>query len=454
LLKAAFEGTPAEHDIQNDFLKVLLSSRFKDLLALVGLASQAADMLAYFGLPDKFQQALAKAFYIIHKQELKTPGNVDWGFSIDELMKHNLLRDDLVTAIAFPQVKINLKNYRINSTEGIEKLIKSKKIKKINVAGIDLTQNKLDALSADFIKFLAILKNLEFLSFAANRLTTLPDDLSTSTLKIAYLIFSCNQLICLPAFLANANLKELMFAKNKLTTLPANFLANSPLIREAASSGNLIPLSVVQTLPAQVQNAITAGDKKYKEVLEKQRESTGPLSMHDLIYLDKLRDDVIQELPDGKVVLNLNNYVIPFTYGIEELIARKGVPLDKISAISLCYNGLTEITIGLRAFLGKLQNLEELNLSFNFLESLPLGFLANMPNLKRVLLNNNKLASLPLYFLANSSNIDCLVLIGNPIPEEDIQKLSPELQKAILAGNGYFDKVIGPKLGNLKITKS
>ncbi len=426
LLNSASKNSPATNQAIRDlFFQILQSNDFKKLFTPdLTLGLEARNMLDYFFMPgtpyheaiNQELSVLAKAYYLKHKQELEIPG-VTWEFSVNELMEHNLLKENAIMTDANGWITINLSDSKINDTS-IEKLIELKKLDKSKIAHLHLGLNRISCITDDFVRFLATLANLTELSLFSNNLTDLPNNFTDSLLKIRWLWMQGNRLKKLPtAFFAKENsLEKLSISENDLIALPENFLANASKLKVVAINGNLLPKDVINGLTEQVKEAIAAGNQEYKKnAVARLNWLAGKqaISIHDLLRYELLRDDVVTILPNG-ISLRLGNYKLASPYGIEELVVAKLVNPAEIIAINMPSNNLISITS-----------------SF-------IKFLATLPNLVLLNLNNNKLTDLPGDFLADVPKIKKVFLDRNAIPQEIIKKLQDHVQKAIANGDAWY----------------
>ena len=466
----AFENTSIteDHLVEQSFSTLFATSEFDELVAknIKELGAQVLDMVDFLGFPKSVGTALkkrlhqaAKVHYLRYKEEIELPGVEPMGFSIDELIQHNLLRDDVLEIYPNNVVDINLTGYMINSVNGIEELMALKGIATHNAFNLNLSDNRLSALSDYCIDFLNNASGLVGLSLAKNQLKILPDAFSVLASRLAFLNLEENDFVALPYdFLSHApQLRELHLNSNKLKDLPAQFLALAPNlnavmldnnsltvvpphflqsslnIQMVTLNGALIPRRVIQRSPVHVQKAIEAGDKWYKNALAEIR-LEGALTIHDLIHLNRLRDTSIQKLANKRVRIDLRNYRLKSVYGIEELLILKGIDPAQIEELEFTNNKLTDITSQFNSFLSALPHLSMVLLGNNPLSVLPEDFLSNMPNLKQLDLRNTQLSRLPANFLADSRTITRVFLTGTQIPIESLQALPGHVQEAIAVG--------------------
>ncbi len=250
LLAKAFEGCPSnpanEQQIADSFSLVLQNPDLKNLFTNnLELASEALTMFDFFaGLPlgirsafNSHMQQIVNAHYLQGTLSLaakELPG-IDVGVSVNDLLKHKRLKSNAIQRLDDGNIIINLEDYNLNSTDGIQHIVRFDEHGKI--IRVQLGHNKLTTLSIDFYLFFLSLINIQELRINDNELTVIPNWLfSGLPFKLRVFDLSNNQLATLPDLLQQNmhsdpfQLQELNLNGNKLTILPKYFLNNFPNI--------------------------------------------------------------------------------------------------------------------------------------------------------------------------------------------------------------------------------
>jgi GTPase SAR1 family protein len=244
---------------------------------------------------------------------------------------------------------------------------------------LNLTDNRLSTLPES----ISTLTNLNVLNLNNNRLSTLPESISTLT-NLNVLDLENNQLTTLPESISTlTNLNTLNLSYNQLTTLPES-ISTLTNLKELNLTDNRL-----STLPSSI-STLTNLNKLY---LYHNQVSTLPESISTLTNLNvlDLSSNQLSTLPSS--ILTLTN----------------------LKELNLGFNRLSTLP----SSISKLTNLNVLNLWNNRLTTLP-SSISTLTNLNTLYLNHNQLSTLPESIVALP-----LLYIG-----VDIDKLS--LSKQLL----------------------
>ena len=388
-------------------------------------------------------------------------------------LQDNFLRNLPSEVYQNPQLKVLLLrgNQFENIPQGIEKLV--------NLKALNLAKNRVNEIPAQIGK----LSHLEQLNLDGNKLQRLPSTLGNLT-KLKRLNLFGNRIAQLPPEIGNlSNLESLDLSYNQLDSIPreigqlSNLLelllsGNSglPFPSEIGKLGKLRSLSLggiaLKRFPLEIVRLTALTNLDLSETLiedlppeignfrdmeklflfgNKLREL--PLEIGNLTSLRQanLDDNLLGKLPAEivgwsnltKLYLSSNALSeLPPEIGslinLEELWLNgnqlTGLPseigkLTKLQGLYIDDNKLN----ALPAEIGELKELRELRLYDSQLNNLP-SEIGHLKELRELWLGHNQLKTLPVE-IAELENLEVLDLIGNPIPQEELDNIKSLLPK-------------------------
>lgn len=249
------------------------------------ILADSPEPITVLDLPQPYNEELAKYYYLLSGGK-ELPGIEHPGYSIDELidsLEFNRLkpesrinrdrfirRERIIDGQRVVYYAVVLRNLKLRSVEGLDRLLKLMNVKNTQVNALNLSDNQLVSLPDEFISNQPGPDNrpyyyprLEQLMLDNNQLTRLPDNFLHNASIITDLHINNNKLEALPAhFLSNApRLKDLDVSSNRITSLPADFLHNSPELEFLFLDNNQLSLQEIQLLRNRAPQAAYAIDK-------------------------------------------------------------------------------------------------------------------------------------------------------------------------------------------------
>lgn len=356
---------------------------------------------------EKLAQEVLSKIHHIRKIDLRmnklvlTPSEMA-KFHLLELVTHLDVRDNIIADLDVRSLKqleyLNCERNKIRSLQVSGGAIKTlyarqNELTSFNVspkpewlATLDVSHNRLESLPSWISDCFFLVQ----LNASHNVIKQLPERLFVDTPKLQTLKLSHNQLSALPSQIKHAVLEGLSLEHNQLSSLPEELFLQLPKLKYICLTSNKLEM-----IPAPNHNV-------YQNKLQE-------------LYLsaNRLGDDVIQRI----------------------------TLFHKLKILHLAYNEITEIH---DRDLRKLENLQELNISGNFLRHIPkcLGRHAKLqalrcnanllkelpdfrysPNLKVLEVGSNRLMDVSVTNLM-ASNVNLLDISGNP----EMQVSSHELR--------------------------
>lgn len=420
-----------------------------ELDALIGqnplqLLSETRELFDYLQLPNNQKifipaitekiQAVAYKIWRQTGQEIEIPGIWPAYFSVEELLDRSMIKpeDVCIRNNNGNLIELNLKNCRLSSLQGINRLFKSQDSQTIRK--IDLSNNQLTSLQTgeDLFFSLEVAREgaLQILDLSNNKLVNLKTRLIVNGLALPKTLQEFyaqnNGLVEGPQTLS-PTLKILNLSHNKLTQLPGYWgTTNLEICDLSHNSISEFPVSAyIELLPAPGGSATFLDNAP---ALKNINLSFNKISRFPSLFLMNSRN---------LETVNLSNN---FLQQLPPFVRLQRSPNDPPYGVE---------------YRDKLKLLRSFDASSNQLTILPDPFLPEAPDLQELFLQENMLEQLPRSFCVRSSGIRLIVLEHNNFrvpagvqavrPQLDLTTLPHIIGDAIVRGKEYYEREILPQ---------